>query len=69
MARLSHSTALPQQAAPARVLQWVNSPVLLEAIARYERGDLPRSLRLWIEGLLELEPGPSGSGPLRARRH
>lgn len=44
-----------------RPLHWVNTPVLLQAIERYEQGRLPRSMRLWIEGLLELEAPASGS--------
>ncbi|MEB3332080.1 MAG: hypothetical protein VKI83_06275 [Synechococcaceae cyanobacterium] len=74
MARLMRPSGPPASAPPARLLQWVNTPVLAEAMARYERGDLPRSLRLWIEGLLELDPvasgsGAAGSGLLRAQRH
>jgi hypothetical protein len=44
-----------------RPLHWVNTPVLLQAIERYEQGRLPRSMRLWIEGLLELEVPASDS--------
>mgnify|MGYP006278596489 CR=1 FL=1 len=43
--------------------QWVNTPVLLEAIHRYEQGQLPRSMRLWLQALLELEEPIKG--PLR----
>ena len=39
---------------------WVNTPVLLEAIQRYEQGRLPRSLALWLQSLLEIEAEPSG---------
>ena len=38
-----------------RPLSWVNTPVLLQAIDRYERGQLPRSLQLWLQQLLEIE--------------
>lgn len=48
---------------PQRPIQWVNTPVLLEAIERYEQGLLPRSMRLWIEQVLELEA--PAKGPLR----
>lgn len=44
-------------------LHWVNTPVLLQAIERYEQGRLPRSMQLWIEALLEIE-APAAS-PLR----
>ena len=44
-------------------ISWVNTPVLLEAIERYERGLLPRSLALWLQTVLEIEAPPSG--PLR----
>ncbi len=46
-----------------RALHWVNTAVLLQAIERYEQGRLPRSMQLWIEGLLELESRPAA--PLR----
>ncbi len=42
---------------------WVNTPVLLQAIERYEQGLLPRSMQLWLQTLLEIdEPAPT---PLR----
>ena len=34
---------------------WVNSPVLLEALERYEQRRLPRSMQLWVEAMLELK--------------
>jgi hypothetical protein len=34
---------------------WVNTPVLIEAIERYEQHMLPRSLRLWLQTLLEID--------------
>ena len=46
-----------------RSLHWVNTPVLQQAIERYEQGRLPRSMRLWIEDLLELDA--PASAPLR----
>ena len=39
--------------------EWINSAVLLEALIRYQEGRLPRSMRLWIEALLELDGDPS----------
>ena len=38
-----------------RSLQWVNSPVLLEALERYEQQRLPRSMQLWLEAVLEIK--------------
>ena len=38
-----------------RTIQWVNSPVLFEAILRYEQNRLPRSMRLWVEQVLDLD--------------
>ena len=38
-----------------RTLQWVNTPVLMEALLRYEQGRLPRSMRLWVEQLLDIK--------------
>ena len=46
-----------------RSLQWVNSPVLLEALERYEQRRLPRSMQLWVEAVLELKT--SAQAPLR----
>lgn len=43
--------------------QWVNTPVLLEALTRYEQGRLPRSMRLWVQAVLEFDRPVSG--PLR----
>lgn len=37
-------------------LKWVNTPVLMEAISRYEQNLLPRSMRLWVEKVLEISP-------------
>ena len=42
--------------ASQRPLPWVNTPVLLEAIERYEQGRLARPLKLWLQGLLEIDP-------------
>ncbi len=39
-----------------RAVQWVNTPVLMEALVRYEQGLLPKSMRLWVEEILELNP-------------
>ena len=38
-----------------RPISWVNTPVLLQAIERYERGQLPRSMQLWLQAVLELD--------------
>jgi hypothetical protein len=48
---------------PPRSPQWVNTPVLLEALDRYEQGLLHHSMRRWLEAVLELER--SVSAPLR----
>jgi len=40
----------------ARTPSWVNSSVLMEALHRYEEKRLSRSLRLWVEATLELDP-------------
>ncbi len=39
-----------------RVMQWVNTPVLVEALLRYQQGRLPKSMKLWVEQLLEISP-------------
>ena len=41
-------------------ISWINTPVLIEAIERYEQGRLPRSLALWLQTVLEIEAPPSG---------
>lgn len=42
-----------------RPIHWINTPVLMEAIFRYEQGLLPKSMRLWVEAMLELPPQKS----------
>tara|TARA_Y100001968_G_scaffold221695_1_gene204512 strand:+ start:104 stop:271 length:168 start_codon:yes stop_codon:yes gene_type:complete len=39
-----------------RSIQWVNTPVLMEALLRYDQGQLPKPMKLWLEKLLELNP-------------
>ncbi|WP_255009071.1 hypothetical protein [Cyanobium sp. ATX 6F1] len=39
----------------------MNTPVLVEALQRYELGLLPLSMRRWVETLLELPPSRSVS--------
>lgn len=51
----------------ARSIQWVNTPVLLEAMERQRQGLLPRSLQLWLQQLLEL-PADSAADPSTAER-
>ena len=41
---------------PQRSIGWINSPVLMEAIVRYEKGLLSHSMKLWIEDVLEIKP-------------
>ncbi len=44
-----------------RIIHWVNTPVLTEAILRYREGRLSRSMRLWVENLLDIQPQKSSS--------
>ncbi len=37
-----------------KTIQWINTPVLTEAICRYEKGLLPNSMKLWLEQVLEI---------------
>ncbi len=39
-----------------RKINWINSPVLMEAMIRYEEHRLSKPLELWIEKLLEINP-------------
>ncbi|MCP9790426.1 hypothetical protein KBZ20_00985 [Vulcanococcus limneticus Candia 3F8] len=52
--------------------QWVNTPVLLEALERYEQGRLSYPMALWLLQLLELDgPDPaarSAEAPARSLR-
>ncbi len=45
----------------SKPISWINSTVLLEAIIRYEQGSLPKSMRLWLEDLLELKQEKNNS--------
>ena len=47
----------------SRPISWVNTPVLVEAMDRYERGLLSRSMQLWLQQLLDLDQ--TLSKPLR----
>ncbi len=38
-----------------REIQWINTPVLSEAIFRYEKGLLHNSMKLWLEQALDIE--------------
>ena len=39
-----------------KTIQWINTPVISEAIFRYEKGLLPNSMKLWLEQVLEINP-------------
>ena len=39
-----------------KTIQWINTPVLVEAIIRYQKGVLNKPMRLWIEEILEIDP-------------
>tara|TARA_B100000579_G_scaffold100701_1_gene80097 strand:- start:198 stop:338 length:141 start_codon:yes stop_codon:yes gene_type:complete len=39
----------------SKQIQWINTPVITEAIFRYEKGLLPNSIKLWLEQALEIE--------------
>jgi hypothetical protein len=57
---LSHTAFLkPQVPMIPHRISWINTPVLLEAIERYEQGRLPRPLALWLQTVLEIEAPPS----------
>jgi hypothetical protein len=49
-----------------RRISWVNTPVLAEAIERYEQGRLSGAMKLWLQSLLECQDQPPAS--LRPRR-
>ena len=38
-----------------KTIQWINTPVITEAIFRYEKGLLPNSMKLWLEEVLEID--------------
>ncbi len=37
-----------------KTIQWINTPVITEAIFRYEKGLLSNSMKLWLEEVLEI---------------
>tara|TARA_B100000945_G_scaffold19869_1_gene14372 strand:- start:511 stop:663 length:153 start_codon:yes stop_codon:yes gene_type:complete len=43
----------------SKTIQWINTPVITEAIFRYEKGLLPKSMKLWLEQILEIKPEKS----------
>ena len=38
-----------------KTIQWINTPVITEAIFRYKKGLLPNPMKLWLEQVLEIE--------------
>ena len=42
-----------------KTIQWINTPVISEAIFRYQQGMLPNSMKLWLEQVLEINPKKS----------
>ena len=38
-----------------KTIQWINTPVLNEALFRYEKGLLSNSMKLWLEQVLEIK--------------
>ena len=36
-------------------IQWINTPVITEAIFRYEKGLLTKPMKLWLEQVLEID--------------
>jgi hypothetical protein len=52
-------------------IAWINTPVLMAAIERYEQGWLPHSMVLWLRSLLEIEAAfqpPCDGGAAENRR-
>ena len=43
----------------SKQIQWINTPVITEAIFRYEKGMLPNSMKLWLEEVLEIDSNKS----------
>ncbi|ABX09254.1 Hypothetical protein P9211_13231 [Prochlorococcus marinus str. MIT 9211] len=38
----------------SRSIAWVNTPVIMEAMLRYQENRLPRPMKLWLEKLLDI---------------
>ena len=53
----------------ARSPHWVNSTVLVEALQRYEQNLLPRSMRLWVETMLDIDPSEPVQSLLPGQPH
>ncbi|QNJ20737.1 hypothetical protein SynA1825c_02447 [Synechococcus sp. A18-25c] len=47
----------------------MNSTVLMEALQRYEQNTLPRSMRLWVEATLELDPTQPSQAMMPGQAH
>ncbi|QNI72839.1 hypothetical protein SynNOUM97013_00768 [Synechococcus sp. NOUM97013] len=47
----------------------MNSTVLMEALLRYEQHTLPRSMRLWVEATLELDPSQPAQPLMPGQAH
>ncbi len=43
-----------------RSIAWINTPVIMEALIRYKENRLPRSMKLWLEKLLDINEKESG---------
>lgn len=65
---LGDTAASCSTAVAARRIQWVNTPVLIEAMERQRQGRLPRSLELWLGDVLEL-PACEASTPVQRAAH
>jgi hypothetical protein len=42
---------------------------MVEALQRYEQNLLPRSMRLWVEAMLDIDPGDTAQPLLPSQPH
>ncbi len=37
-----------------RSITWINTPVLMKALERYQEGSLTKPMKMWLEEILEI---------------
>ncbi len=47
-------------------INWINTPVITEAMFRYKKGLMPRSMKLWIEKVLEIDTSTTSEASFKS---
>ena len=53
--QVTNQSILSLKEKQTKSLNWVNTPVIVEALSRYQEDRLPPSIRLWLIEILELD--------------